>query len=250
MEGLLMVLAALVASSVAIQLEGSQISYAKFNAWSPCLENTSTLSFKFRTEQSNALLFYSDDITRKDYLELKLVAGGLRLRLRGSGQSAVVSVGSGLGDGLWHRVEVKTDARELTVSVDSIRQSRNHVDFQIFSTNSSGFAYVGGIPIGFSAKLSALSLPSVVFEPRLRGGIQDLSYSNCGEAAVKASMLDNVGVRTNDRQSCSVKNSCLNHGVCVSTDTGSICDCSATNYEGQFCQHGKCMYTSTVNQLP
>ncbi|ELU16319.1 hypothetical protein CAPTEDRAFT_22004, partial [Capitella teleta] len=214
-------------------LEGSQISYAKFNPWKPCSTNVSTLSLDFKTDHPQGLLLYADDVIKGDFIEVKLLAGSLRLRLK----SVVITEGSGLGDGLWHHLEIAKDSAGVSIIVDTIRQSRSYHGDDLPNSNKSSFMYVGGIPIGFSAKLSVLSLPSVVFEPRLRGSVRNLFYSNCGEDPTRAVMVDNVGVRTNDRQSCLQRNPCLNQGSCIPTDTGSICDCSGTKYEGQFCQH-------------
>ena len=225
--------------SSAFQLEGSQISYAKFPPWDPC--QNGSIALEFQTTRPHGLLLYADDGGRFDFLEVKLVGGVVRLRVNLGGGVAVFSEGENLNDGNWHQVEITRDDKKTTLAVDSVEQTKTiqGSEFNFGNISGNSFLYVGGLPIGFSAKLSALALPSVVFEPRLRGSVRNLFYSTCGAPPRRAAMLDNVGVRTNELDECEHQEPCLNRGECISTDTGTICDCTATNYEGQFCQHGK-----------
>lgn len=229
----------------AFHLEGSQISYAKFEHWEPCLNGSIRLDIL--TDQSDGLILYADDGGKFDFLELKLVGGMARLRMKIGDETAVVSGGSQLDDGQWHSLQVQRDLTQISLAVDSIWQTKwlEGDDPILVNSSSTNYVYVGGLPIGFSAKLSALALPSVVFEPKFRGAVRNLVYANCGEAPKEAVMVDSVGVRTNDRQACLQKDPCRNKGVCISTDTGSICDCSRTLFEGQYCQHSE--YDSADN---
>ena len=86
-------------------LEGSQTSYAQFRKWYPSLN--SSIELEFLTDSPNGVLLYTDDGGYYDFFELKLVDGALRLRYNLGGGAKVLSVGSGLSDGLtWHRVQV------------------------------------------------------------------------------------------------------------------------------------------------
>ena len=59
-------------------LEGSQTSYAQFRQWHG--GNNDTLTFEFSTNQTDALLLYSDNNQEKEYLQIKLVGGNVMLR--------------------------------------------------------------------------------------------------------------------------------------------------------------------------
>jgi len=86
-------------------LEGSQTSYAQFRKWYP--SPNSSIELEFLTDSSNGVILYTDDGGYYDFFELKLVDGSLRLRYNLGGGARVLSVGSGLGDGItWHRVQV------------------------------------------------------------------------------------------------------------------------------------------------
>ena len=240
---LLVLLCSLLHQCLTFDLEGSQTSFAKFPKWNPCLNGS--LSFEFLTTQPNALLLYSDDGGKYDFLEAKVVGGVARLRINLGDGTTILSAGLNLNDGRWHKVEVVRNYEETTLIVDNVAQTRaskgSEVAFGNMTQNS--FLFVGGMPIALSARLSDLALPSVMFEPRLRGSFRNLLYSNCGGPMGRVEMLESEGVRTNALDQCSELNPCRHAGICISTDTGTICDCSRTDYEGTFCETGRsCFY--------
>ena len=55
-------------------------------------------------------------------------------------------------------------------------QDNADMNFGNFTTNS--YVYMGGLPSWYSTKLSSLALPSVVFEPRFRGGIRNVVFAD------------------------------------------------------------------------
>ncbi len=246
---LLLLLCAFIHFSHPFELEGSQTSYAKFPKWNPCQNGSLTL--EFQTQQPNGILLYSDDGGKYDFVEVKLVGGTIRLRLNLGEGTSILTVGQHLNDRRWHKVEIKRNYQETSLKVDNIGQTRasrgQEYGFGNYSQNS--YVFVGGMPIAYSAMLSLLALPSVMFEPRFRGAIRNLLYSNCGEPAVRVIMLDSQGVRTNTLDLCEQENACQSGGVCISTDTGSLCDCSATDYEGQYCQAGKTHFLYTLYRV-
>lgn len=67
-----------------------------------------------------------------------------------------------------------------TLTVDGVSQSRasrgKEFQFGKFATNSDIF--VGGMPNWYNAKLALLALPSVIFEPRFRGSVRNLVYTD------------------------------------------------------------------------
>lgn len=220
-------------------LEGSQTSYAKFPKWNPC--QNGSLSLEFQTSRPNGLILYSDDGGRFDFIEIKLVAGAIRLRINLGGGASYINIGEGLNDGEWHKIEMTRNNHFTTLMVDNIerRQTSQGDDFGFGNYTDNSYIFLGGIPVAYSAKLSLLALPSVMFEPRFRGSMRNLLYADCGGPMERAVMLDSVGVRTNALDECEHDNLCENMGMCISTDTGSFCDCSGTDYEGQQCESGR-----------
>ena len=65
-------------STYGLVLEGSHTSYAQFRQWHGGYNDS--LTFEFSTNQSDALLLYSDNNQEKEYLQIKLVDGNVMLR--------------------------------------------------------------------------------------------------------------------------------------------------------------------------
>ena len=55
-------------------------------------------------------------------------------------------------------------------------QDNGDINFGNFTTNS--YVYMGWLPSWYTTKLSSLALPSVVFEPRFRGGIRNVVFAD------------------------------------------------------------------------
>lgn len=81
-----------------------QNPYSQFRKWNAGLNGT--LELEFKTDQQNGLLLYTDDGGTYDFFELKLVNGALRLRYNLGGGAQIITVGSNLNDGHWHKVQV------------------------------------------------------------------------------------------------------------------------------------------------
>lgn len=47
------------------------------------------------------------------------------------------------------------------------------------------------------------------------------------------------GVRGNITDACEDLDPCQHGGICISTDSGPICECRNVDYEGTFCEKGK-----------
>lgn len=66
------------------------------------------------------------------------------------------------------------------MTVDGVSQSKasrgKEFQFGKFATNSDIF--VGGMPNWYTTKLALLALPSVIFEPRFRGSVRNLVYTD------------------------------------------------------------------------
>lgn len=182
----------------AVVLEGSSTSYAQLRRWQA--GPSATLSLEFQTQEPNGLLLYADDGGHGDFVQLKLVEGVLRLRLYlwngGTGATSkdvagvgganepppfILSAGRNLHDGAWHRAELVRDNQETRLRVDDALESgsvRGASDLSLGNHSTNSFVYLGGVPSWYGAKLAALSLPTVFFEPRLRGAVRNVVYAS------------------------------------------------------------------------
>ncbi|XP_076366546.1 neurexin 1-like [Tachypleus tridentatus] len=223
-------------------LEGSPTSYAQFKRWN------GSLSFEFQTNELNGLLFYTDDGGRFRYFfELKLVEGTLRLRYNLGQGSAFITVGRGLNDGEWHRVEIVRHMDKVSLRIDDETESRltYTTDFAFGDLSMNSFVYIGGLPDWYKSKLSQLAFPTVFFEPRFKGAIRKVIYSNDEASSKRQDMIAFLGVRKNGLDHCNYRNPCHHGGACISTDSGAICDCKNVDYEGTFCDKEKSQSEAT-----
>ncbi|XP_077521803.1 neurexin 1 [Amblyomma americanum] len=235
----------------AVVLEGSSSSYAQLRRWQAGPQ--ATLSLDFQTQEPSGLLLYADDGGHGDFVELKLVEGTLRLRLSLSyGGSRpppedeapfLLSAGRNLHDGAWHRAELLRNGAETRLRVDDQTDSGGvdpGGDLHMGNESSNSFVYVGGVPSWYGAKLAALSLPTVFFEPRLRGAVRNVVYaSEQGRPPKRQEPIGFKGVRLRSDEACEQRDPCQHGGSCISTDTGPVCDCRGLDYEGAFCDQEK-----------
>ncbi|KAL4239023.1 Neurexin-2 [Mactra antiquata] len=150
-----------------------------------------------------------------------------------------VNTGQGLTNNEWHSVDLVRDGRLTTLKVDQIdntRKSDNYdLDYEIFGNSRDNYVFIGGLPLEYNQKLSELALPKVVFEPRLQGSVRNIFYSNCGKPLVKAELLDSDGIVLDDNE-CMKNDPCKNKGICVTKNHGVMCDCTYTDYSGEYCE--------------
>ncbi|ESP00130.1 hypothetical protein LOTGIDRAFT_141314 [Lottia gigantea] len=224
-------------SCLGFNLDGSPGSYAKFDHWEPCINGS--LSFEFKTDRPNALLFYIDD-GHSSFFELKLVAGIARLRLNLGDGTVILSAGQSLNDQQWHKVEIRRDGEQTTLTVDKIEHTRT-LHGNKFDTNNITdlYFFIGGLPNDYDQKLTSLALPSVVFEPKFRGSIRNLFYSSCAGPVERPTMINHDGILSSDEDLCERGNPCLNGGMCLTTDDGLMCDCTRLEFEGDRCEIGE-----------
>jgi hypothetical protein len=111
-------------------------------------------------------LLYTDDQSTCDSLELKLVAGRLRLRLNTGAGPGVLESGPelpGLGDGAWHRAAVVKRGPNTSLEVDQDTQSltchtTDPSNLVLGNLSSNHYVYVGGLPSWYSSKLKVGNL--------------------------------------------------------------------------------------------
>jgi len=240
----LLILMTIVNVCDSFQFEGSSLSFAKFSSWTPC--HNGTLEFEFKTEISNALMFYTDSGNKQfndDYFELRLVDGIMHLRYKLNKERGMISsVMGNLNNNEWHSVKLMRSGRQTTLVVDEHTLTKENVNFdsqhKTFGETSDNFVFIGGLPIDYNTQLEKLAHSQVVFEPRLRGHVRNLFYSNCGKAMVSPDLLDSQGLVLGDDR-CLRDNPCLHGGICVVRDNGVQCDCSFTDFIGENCEIGR-----------
>ena len=185
---------------VGIVLEGSDTSYAQYYQWHG--GPNSTIELEFQTTQSDALILYTDNVAKGEYLQLTLVNGALRLRFNwGGGRSGMLTVGQNLNSvDTWHSVVILRIGPETSLIVDRLYRAStgsnvktSHVlktekalsdmlDASIFgNASSNSYVFVGGLPSffgmsGTGPNAKRVALPLVLLEPRLKGKVRGLKY--------------------------------------------------------------------------
>ncbi|XP_008554083.1 neurexin-3 [Microplitis demolitor] len=227
-------------------LEGSSTSYAQFCKWNAAVN--ATLELEFKTNQGSGLLLYTDDGGTYDFFEIKLVEGAVRLRYNLGGGAQIVTVGHDFGDGQWHKVQILRDNENTTLIVDSFSgtSTSRGKEFQFGKLTSNSDVYIGGMPSWYNSKLTLLALPSVIFEPRFRGSIRNLIYANDDNVISRRQEIIPRyprGIRymnlRNSTDVCENNSPCQHDGICISTDSGPICECRNGEFEGQYCEKDK-----------
>ncbi|XP_023287827.1 neurexin-3, partial [Orussus abietinus] len=250
----------LLGEAASFVLEGSSTSYAQFRKWNAALNGT--LELEFKTEQGNGLLLYTDDGGTYDFFEVKLVESALRLRYNLGGGAQIVTVGHDLGDGHWHKVQITRNNENTSLTVDGVgaTSTSRGKEFEFGKLAGNSDVYVGGLPGWYYSKLTLLALPSVIFEPRFNGVIRNLVYADgenlvprrqemksrdakcggfpCVEGAAQRksprSLRGMMAANTTD--ACETRDPCQHGGICISTDSGPICECRTGDYEGVYCE--------------
>ncbi|XP_056022330.1 neurexin-1a-like isoform X4 [Ostrea edulis] len=223
----------LLSSISCFKLEGSSSSYAKFQKWRPC--QNGSLYFEFQTSIPSALLLYTDDGGYTNYFELSLLVGALQLKVNLGGSQVRLNIGSNLNDSRWHKVGISRQGRTVTLTVDQLSTSQEFYRQNLeFGMGRNSPVFIGGLPSRYRDRQSELTLRHVVYQPYLRGYVRNVLYSNCGEKLIRPEMLDHSGI-VGDTNICK-QDPCKNGGVCITMETETKCDCSWTEFEGEFCE--------------
>ena len=220
----------------------SSDSFAKFQKWNPC--QNGSIQLEFKTSSVHALVLYTDDGGRSDYIELKLLSGRLDLRLKfGNSPMRIINLGHNLNDNQWHKVLLERRGKDVILSVDSHSQTQTYHGFDQtfgdYSTNRGVF--IGGLPKEFEDR--TLSWSPVYFEPRFKGSVRNILFSDCGGPMFRAEWSDYLGI-VSGKDHCVGNDPCLHGGICLTQDVGVVCNCSYTDYEGQFCGKSKFLFNN------
>lgn len=57
------------------------------------------------------------------------------------------------------------------------------------------------------------------------------------------------GLRSNATDACEKNDPCQHGGICISTDSGPLCECRNLEYEGTYCERGKYTHAIIVHCL-
>ena len=217
----------------ALSMSGTQSSHARFPPWAGCMN--ASFSFDFRTTQAipehGVLLWYADDGGRTDFFVVMLTAqqGAVRLVLRLADEvdgNVDISLGQGVNDGRWHRVEVRRKRAETFLFVDDEEDSGVVFGHSFhFGRGNNSDVFVGGMPPEFVHQLSSLAMPSAVFAARFQGSVRNVVYGNCTCERLRVRPIGGVGVSEAD-DACELRDPCRDGCLCLSSDVDTSCDCS------------------------
>ncbi|KAK0410722.1 hypothetical protein QR680_005290 [Steinernema hermaphroditum] len=233
----------------AVILSGSPDSYARFPKWAHTFENE--LSFDFRTRQSNALLFYTDDGgVNGNFYALTISDGRIQLDFRlGDDSNDLAPIRSvitirvddvAVNDNKWHRFVLFQAWENVKLQLDDtvvfkILQQQSFI-FGNLRTNSDVF--VGGVPKDIHL-LNSMSSPLRRHTKRFAGSVKNLIYRLYPQGVSSPQLIDSKGTRHTDDDYCSHEPVCQNGGRCYSTNDGPKCDCTPTNLQGRNCETPK-----------
>ncbi|KAK3092743.1 hypothetical protein FSP39_006792 [Pinctada imbricata] len=222
----------------AFYMKGTSESYAKYPPWQPCLNGSFELEFK--TSQPSGLIMYTDDKGYYDFFELKLLRGSMQLILSLGTEKMRFLIERSLNDSHWHKVSINRSGRNVTLTVDNIPFPREYhsqdQEFGVAGDNSDVF--IGGIPLSYRQKRDELTLKTVFQEPHYKGFIRNLLVSDCGRPKYRPPRLDSYDVLDDGMDKCldPDTNPCQHGGICLTKDQHVQCDCSYTQFEGEFCE--------------
>uniref|UniRef100_A0A8C6RW75 Crumbs family member 1, photoreceptor morphogenesis associated n=1 Tax=Nannospalax galili TaxID=1026970 RepID=A0A8C6RW75_NANGA len=198
-----------------------------------------TISFRFQTVQSNALLFFQGN--RDMSLKLELLSGCVHLAIQVQNQSMVLlSIAHNTSDGEWHSVEVTFAEAVVLTLTDCSCEEKCTTEASLVETHPSMCAFqnsfLGGLPVGTTRNSVSLStiynMPST---PSFVGCLQDIKFDlNHITQENKSS-----GLSLNVKAGCMRKHwcesqPCQNRGHCINLLQSFQCDCYRP-YDGPNC---------------
>ncbi|KAJ3592557.1 hypothetical protein NHX12_007684, partial [Muraenolepis orangiensis] len=189
-----------------------------------------SLSFQFRTWNTDGLLLSARLAPETQRVELQISSSRLRLTLHTSAQQkSQVSTGHSVNDGLWHSVTLDTRHQQITLTLDNEAASTVEPWQQL---EAQGDFYFGGCPS------AGCGHPSPGFQGCMRlihidGRPVDLLRVQGGSlGSHRALQFDTCGIR--DR--C-LPNHCEHGGQCSQTWSSFHCDCAGTGHSGATCHN-------------
>ena len=224
-----------------MRMTGSSASFAQFEAWRAC--RNGSIALQFATDQSDALLLYTDGFGR-EFVELRLIDATLRMRVSLGGDDVIINAGSQLNDSRAHAVEIRRRGGVTQLTLDRIPQTKRHSgDLDFGRDNFNSFVFVGGLPLAYRSGWESLAMPVVIFTPSFRGIVSNLRFSQCAQPFAPPTLIDHDGLQAPDVTSfhCSPDvDQCENAGRCVPvTDVTTVCNCDGRHFTGSQCEKGE-----------
>lgn len=93
------------------------------------------------------------------------------------------------------------------------------------------YSFILYIHIGRKERL-LISVPCVLFDVH--------RYVNVTFHCLSQSLRNMMTANTTD--ACETRDPCQHGGICISTDSGPICECRSGDYEGAYCEKGRLFY--------
>jgi len=177
-----------------------------------------------------------------NFIELKLINGDVQLRFNfGFGSQLLRTVDTKFNDDLWHKVSISKEKTNTTLKIDQLELSNhcNTTNYQYSEFSKDSYVYIGGLPSWYIFQSKNLSLPSVIFEPELKGEIKNVAYTNSFDVYNKQELIAYKGMRLTSLDSCKKNSPCKNNATCIPTDKGPLCDCARSYFSGKFCEKKK-----------
>lgn len=190
----------------------------------------SHLTFNFKTEFGNGLLFYQPGSQPNSFLGLELYEGQLYLVGKNQGVTKTkLDALSKYSDNEWHSVILKKRKRgDWTIKIDDYTE--------IFDRRIpfSDHLYIGGVKNYLKIPLEFKSQQG--FEGCISGVQLDGQYKDLMTIRTKASL--DKGCNKLGPIFCSKPGICKNGGICYDGLTSFICDCNMTGWAGRDCSRG------------
>ncbi|XP_052010066.1 neurexin-3a-like isoform X9 [Xyrauchen texanus] len=207
-----------------LEFTGSQGQWARYLRWDA--STRSDLSFQFKTDVSTALILYFDDGGYCDFLQLMVVEGKLQLQFSIDCAETTIASDKRVNDSSWHFATLSRFNLRTGLGLDGVNKS-SEVRPQRQYMKIVSDLFLGGVPQDI--RISVLTLPTVKDLPPFKGIIRELKYNN-----KEPLLLSSQRVRM-DMEGICMENPCENGGTCSIVDGEPLCDCSKTEYVGQFC---------------
>ncbi|KAM3875665.1 contactin-associated protein-like 4 [Diretmus argenteus] len=219
--------------SVAVTFTGSQsfLQLPGATAWS---SGVISVALQFRTWNKAGLLLTFDLPQQQGVAWLYLSEARLCLQIHKGGKALLeLSAGSGLNDGQWHSVELRSRQDRLTIAVDKDEGATTHTSTS-FPITTGSHLFFGGCPAeessqecrnpfkSFQGCMRLLTLDNqplnlIKVQQRLLGNYSHLQIDMCG-------IIDR----------CSSSH-CEHEGRCTQSWSTFHCNCSNSGYRGATC---------------
>lgn len=164
---LLLCLFTIVAADTGLQFNATKFPFAEFKPWD--LSRNGFMEIYFKTAKENSLLLYQDDGEGMDWIDVFLLKGKARLRLRMGicDIHEVTSLNGNFTDSKWHHLSIRRNLSQTTIAIDGV-EAESIVCEKTYESPakpkpSKSSLYLGGIPL-FSKPRGHWSNPRIYYD--------------------------------------------------------------------------------------